>query len=311
MASEDTTNEADDRDSRDTAPLPTAFAVLFADVSGSTRLYDTVGDTLAIAAVGECVEIFRSSTHATGGRVVKTIGDEVMSAFATADDAAEAALQIQQSVDALDPVSGSKLGVRIGFHYGPAVERGDDLFGDTVNLASRLAGVASRGQIILSLDTTQRLGDALRAACRPLYSIPLKGKSDEVPICELTWREGDDATTMMPTLRASHGRTVLRLQYRNLEIVLDDARNSITLGRDESSDLVVPERMASREHGHIEQRSGKFVLVDHSANGTYVTVQGDRELVLRREECVLHGRGVIALGQPRAKATELVEFVCD
>lgn len=308
MALDETT---DDRGDRDDTPLPMAYAVLFADVSGSTRLYDTVGDALAITAVGKCVEIFRSSTHASGGRVIKTIGDEVMSAFASADAAAQTALQIQQGVDALEPVLGSKLGVRIGFHYGPAVERGDDLFGDTVNLASRLAGVASRGQIILSLETTQRLSEALRAACRPLYSIPLKGKSDEVPICELTWREGDDATTMMPALRASHGRTVLRLQYRNVEIVLDNARGNIALGRDQTSDLVVPERMASREHGHIELRSGKFVLVDHSANGTYVTIQGDRELILRREECVLHGRGVIALGLPRAKATELVEFVCD
>jgi len=291
--------------------LPTALAVLFADVSGSTQLYDTVGDALAITAVDKCLEIFRSSTHATGGRVVKTIGDEVMAAFATADDAARTALGIQQEVDALAPVSGSKLGVRIGFHYGPAVERGDDLFGDTVNLASRLAGVATRGQIILSLDTTQRLGATLRAACRPLYSIPLKGKSDEIAICELTWRASEDATTMMPTISTARKHSVLRLHFRNREIVLDDMRTSITLGRDEGADLVVPERMASREHGRIEHRTGKFVFVDHSANGTYVTVQGDRELILRREECVLRGRGVIALGQPREKATELVEFVCD
>jgi class 3 adenylate cyclase len=305
LAADDTTDDTAD------TPLPTAFAVLFADVSGSTRLYDTVGDTLAITAVATCLEIFRSSTHATGGRVVKTIGDEIMAAFASADDAAQTALGIQQEVDALEPISGSKLGVRIGFHYGPAVERGDDLFGDTVNLASRLAGVATRGQIILSLDTTQRLGARLRAACRPLYSIPLKGKSDEVSICELTWRAGDDATTMMPTISTARGRTVLRLHYRNREIVLDETRSGITLGRDQDSDLVVPERMASREHGHIEHRSGKFVFVDHSANGSYVTVQGERELVLRREECILRGRGVIALGQPREKATELVEFVCD
>ena len=104
---------------------------------------------------------------------------------------------------------------------------------------------------------------------------------------------------------------MLRLQYRNREIVLDETRSGITLGRDQDSDLVVPERMASREHGHIEHRSGKFVFVDHSANGSYVTVQGERELILRREECILRGRGVIALGQPREKATELVEFVCD
>jgi len=291
--------------------VPTSFAVLFADVAGSTRLYDTVGDSLAMSAIGNCLEIFRDRTEATGGRVIKTIGDEVMSSFASADAAARAALQIQLRVDALEPVSGNKLGVRIGFHYGPAVERGDDLFGDTVNLASRLADVASRGQIILSQDTTQRLAKGLRAACRPLYSIPVKGKNDEIAICELTWKTSADATAMMPTLGASTGHARLRLHYRNREIVLDETRSSISLGRDQSSDVVVPERMASREHGHIEHRSGKFVLVDHSANGTYLTIAGDRELVLRREECVLHGRGVIALGQPRETAAELVEFVCD
>ena len=126
--------------------VPTSFAVLFADVAGSTRLYDTVGDSLAMSAIGNCLEIFRERTEATGGRVIKTIGDEVMSAFASADAAARAALQIQLRVDTLEPVSGNKLGVRIGFHYGPAVERGDDLFGDTVNLASRLADVASRAR---------------------------------------------------------------------------------------------------------------------------------------------------------------------
>jgi len=292
--------------------LPTSFAVLFADVSGSTRLYDTVGDNLAMTAISQCLEIFRERTEATGGRVIKTIGDEVMSAFTTADDAARTALQIQLRVDALEPVSGNKLGVRIGFHFGPAVERGDDLFGDTVNLASRLTDVATRGQIILSQDTTQRLAKGLRAACRPLYSIPVKGKNDDIAICELTWKASADATAMMPSLGPSGGRRlVLRLFYRNREIVLDDSRSTITLGRDQSADVVVPERMASREHGRIEHRSGKFVLVDHSANGTYVTMRGERELVLRREECVLHGRGVIALGQPRETATELLEFVCD
>jgi len=110
--------------STDDTLLPTSFAVLFADVSGSTRLYDTVGDTLAMTAIGQCLEIFRDRTEATGGRVIKTIGDEVMSAFPTADAAARTALQIQLHVDALDPVSGNKLGVRIGFHFGPAVERG-------------------------------------------------------------------------------------------------------------------------------------------------------------------------------------------
>lgn len=286
--------------------------VLFADVSGSTRLYESAGDAMAAAAIERCLQLFKEKTEEAGGRVIKTIGDAVMSVFANANAAAGAAIEIQVGLDALDPLAGTKLGARIGFHSGPAVERDGDLFGDTVNLASRLTDMASKGQIITSLETVSTVNPVLREICRPLYSIPVKGKVQEVSICELLWRSGDAATTLMAGRTASAARlATLRLRYRDQEVILGAGCDPLTLGRDKSAGLQIEDPMASRSHGRIERRTDKFVLVDHSANGSYVTVEGDLEVVLRREEFVLRRRGWIAFGQSRNTTSEVLEFVCE
>src|ERR671911_119614 len=116
-------------------------AVLFADVSGSTKLYEAAGNAVAHAAVESCVNLMKQKTQASKGRVIKTIGDEVMSAFTCADDAADAAIEMQLAIAELPPVGNTTLGIRIGFNYGPVVEREGDVFGDAVNLAARLAAV--------------------------------------------------------------------------------------------------------------------------------------------------------------------------
>src|SRR5262245_65044479 len=90
--------------------------VLFADVSGSTRLYETAGDSAALEAISRCLAAAAAATEASGGRVIKTIGDEVMSIFPEPDAAASAAADMQTRIDTLPEVAGTKLGVRIGFH---------------------------------------------------------------------------------------------------------------------------------------------------------------------------------------------------
>src|SRR5436190_15724923 len=121
--------------------------VLFADVSGSTKLYESVGDAAAHAAIDACVKMFSEVTAAHSGWVVKTIGDEVMSVFPQAVEAARAATGMQMKLAEMEPVGGNPMGARIGFHFGPLVERGGDVFGDTVNLSARLTEVAAKGQI--------------------------------------------------------------------------------------------------------------------------------------------------------------------
>jgi adenylate cyclase len=286
--------------------------VLFADVSGSTKLYETVGDAAAHAAIDECVKLFATATARNGGRVVKTIGDEVMSVFPDAASGTRAAIEMQSGLGELAPVGNLRLGARIGLHFGALVERDGDVFGDTVNLAARLTELASRGQVITSLQTVDLLPPIQKMDCRRLYAIPVKGKDKEVHMCEVLWSETEERTTLATQRVHQHaGPTRLRLVYRERAIELPRERKSLVLGRDATADLVVPDRMASRAHCQIEQRPGKFVLGDRSANGTWLTVDGDRPQLLRREEAVLRGHGFITLGTPRESATEVVEYFCE
>jgi adenylate cyclase len=287
-------------------------AVLFADVSGSTKLYEVAGDAVAHAAIEKCVNLMRERTLAAKGRVIKTIGDEVMSSFATADAAADAAIEMQLAIAQLPPVGTTQIGIRVGFNHGPVVEREGDLFGDAVNLAARLAGVATKGQIITARDTVMLMSPMLKSATRAITTIQVKGKAQEIQVYELMWQQSEDMTTL-----ASHKSVYkpknakLRLVVNGNEVVLSAERPSVALGRDPSADLVVRERMASRAHGKIERRLDKFILTDHSANGTFITIEGDKEIVLRREEFTLRGHGWIAFGQSRAASVDVVEFFCE
>src|SRR5688500_9273486 len=228
--------------------------VLFADVSGSTKLYEAVGDTAAHAAIDLCVKLFANITEQHGGRVIKTIGDEVMSIFAGAAEAGRAAGDIQLGMACMAPVEKARLGVRFGLHYGAVVERDGDVFGDTVNLSARLNEMAARGQIITSLETVARLGDLQRLDCRKLYAIPVKVKEKDVQICEILWTDVDDATTLAaPRTRVARAAGSLRVMYRGRTIVLPQERKTLSMGRGATADLVVAEPMASRMPCEIAQ----------------------------------------------------------
>jgi len=127
--------------------------VLFADVSGSTRLIETAGDAVALKAIARCIERLRKAAESTGGQVVKTIGDEVMVLFPTPDAAVQAAAKMHASINALPAVGDTKLGVHVGFHSGPVIQVEKDVLGDTVKLAARLVEQAQKGQTITSQQT--------------------------------------------------------------------------------------------------------------------------------------------------------------
>jgi adenylate cyclase len=287
-------------------------AVLFADVSGSTKLYEVAGDAVAHAAIEKCIVLMRDKTVQATGRVIKTIGDEVMSAFPTADAAADAAIEMQSAIAELPAVGTNKIGIRIGFNFGPIVEREGDIFGDAVNLASRLSHVATKDQIITSRDTVMRMSPMLKSSTRAITTIQVKGKAEEIQVYELIWQQSEDMTTLASTKSIfKPKKTLLRLKVQGTEVELSQEKPAVALGRDATADVVIRERMASRAHGKIERRLDKFILTDHSANGTYVTIEGDREIVLRREEFTLRGHGWIAFGQPRATSTDVIEFFCE
>jgi len=286
------------------------MAVLFADIAGSTRLYDTLGDTQAKKMVDECISLMRGIVAQYGGRVIKTIGDEVMCVLPDADNGCLAAIDMQIKIMALPAVSNVKRAIRVGFHAGPVIEESNDVFGDTVNLAARMAGVAKAMQIITTGITVSMLSQLLRKSSRSIASLSVKGKEDEVEVCEIIWQGGDELTTMAPSSDASgSGLVTLCLQYGGAELVLDKPHASIVLGRDASCQIAIADRMASRHHARIERRRDKFFLIDQSTNGTYVVFAGESEIALRREEVMLRGQGRIAFGRSVSESTEgTVEF---
>jgi adenylate cyclase len=285
--------------------------VLFADVSGSTRLYETAGDDAALDAVSACLAAARRATEACGGRVVKTIGDEVLAIFTGPDAAANAAVEMQAKIDAFPHVADTKLGVRIGFHHGPVLQRENDVFGDTVNIAARLVAQAKKGEIILSTDTAALLGPVFRSMVRELHAVTVKGKAEDVGLAELVWKSDADVTVFAHPSRARAPRAKLRLIYQGSEVLRRRDTDSISIGRDTSNGLIINDEMASRQHCTIERRRDVFVLRDHSTNGTYITVEGDAEIAVHRSEVSLRKHGWIVFGQPRGPGIDAVEFFVD
>ncbi|OGA32129.1 MAG: hypothetical protein A3F75_05415 [Betaproteobacteria bacterium RIFCSPLOWO2_12_FULL_64_23] len=277
--------------------------MLFADVSASTSLYEKLGDRRALAAIESVLSELRKSIGFQRGRVVKTIGDEVMAVFETADVAMQAACDMQNRVAAIAPIDELRLAIRAGFHFGPAIEEEGDFFGDAVNTAARMAGLAKGGQVITSGPTVDALSPLLQASTRELDAMLVKGKQDEIRIFEVIWKDSDDLTALAaresplsthePTLTVTYGGQVLKLGA---------ARPSASLGREATNDLAINDKMASRVHCKIEYRRREFFLVDQSTNGTYVKFDSDAEIVLKREQLLLRGRGAISLGTSSAAA---------
>ena len=285
--------------------------VLFADVSGSTQLYQSAGDATAHGAITGCLDLMRKAVEAAHGRVVKTIGDELMALFPSADAAVAAATAMLGAVEALPEVGGSKLGLRVGLQAGPVIQHGEDVFGDTVNLASRLVEQAIKGQIITTEETAQLLNPVYRMFTRKLYSIQVKGKAEGIALCEVLWFASGERTAFDGFRPRVRNAGVLRLKYLGQETVRRRESESVTLGRESGCGLTVADHLASRRHCTIERRQDKWVLKDHSSNGTFVTVEGDLEIMLQREEMMLRRRGWLSLGHPRAEGGDVVEYSCD
>ena len=156
------------------------LAIVFADISGSTRLYETLGDAVARELVSQCLDLMSEQITKYDGTVIKTIGDEIMCTFPTAERATESSMGMQEAITEdlpdMNPNTPSTMTIRIGLHFGSAILEGGDVFGDAVNVAARMAGLAKGGQIITTQQTAEELAPILRSQTRHLDRITVKGQ---------------------------------------------------------------------------------------------------------------------------------------
>ena len=292
------------------------LAIVFADVVGSTQLYEALGDDAARETVQACVDAMKLSTENFGGSVIKTMGDEVMATFPSADDAMNAATQMQKVITN-QPAMGNDnthVAIRIGCHFGHVVVEDRDIFGAAVHTANRMTSQAKAGQIITTAVTVEQLSGDWQSLVRQIGVTTLRGQSDEVALFEVLWQP-EEATSIMPEIdwnkdKPEVGQLTLRFQGREL-VMPDGGIKGLTLGRGDDNDVTVKGNLISRLHARIELNRSRFVLIDESTNGTFILREDGEEIYVRRDTAQLTGSGVIGLGRVAAPGTPLaIEFDC-
>ncbi len=275
-----------------------SVAVMFADITGSSALYVQRGDQTAFALNQACLDVLDAQVRWAGGRVVKRLGDGILAVFETPGPAVEAAAAVREAIgDPAAPTGREAVRVRAGISFGRAVLTADDVYGDIVNVAARLVGLADGDEIFLSAAVYEVLSPTWRQRTRLIAQLPLRNRPGAVLVYELTRASGDETV---------HVGTRIRVPTASLEIthgerlfVIGPERPRLTIGRQPDSDILIAEDAVSRTHAEIALRADKFVLIDRSTNGTYVYVDGGAVLRAVREEIVLSGSGRIVAGVER------------
>ncbi len=285
------------------------LVILFADIAGSTRLYERLGDGRARMVVSGAVSVMSDVTRRHSGQVVKTIGDEVMSIFRSADQAADAAAEMHDAVST-SSASQEPLAIRVGFHHGPVLIDQADVFGDAVNVAAYVTKQAKPGQTLVSGTARQRLSERWQPETRSVARVGVKGKQEEIDLFELIWQADDMTMLRAPPKRgqdAVGARLVLTVGKRRIEV--GTLCPAFTVGRDERNDVVIAETIVSRYHARVEYRNERFVLTDQSANGTFVVPEEGTATFVHRDSVLLSGKGMLGLGaQPEAEAPITVRY---
>ncbi len=281
--------------------------VVFADLTGSTGVFELLGDLKATNAITRLTQWMGAVCTSHGGRVVKYLGDGVLMVFTHSGAALEAVVSLQR-------LHSQRLGkwpkelrmrLKVGLARGPVVEQQDDIFGDAVNVASRLSDLAGEDQVLATDTVIDDLPPAHGHRCRSLGPMDIRGRAEPWVVFRVEWQEEvlTEFLTMPGTLNPPPTRKpdaeAQRIELSSLGTVMSFgvAQLPALMGRDPEAHFIVQDQRVSRLHARIVWRQGQFVLEDVSSYGTWVRFTGnDNIIALRRQDCMLHDSGEIALG---------------
>jgi class 3 adenylate cyclase len=186
------------------------MAVMFADICGSTALYEQLGNEAALNMITRTLNLMKQEIAKHKGTLIKTIGDEVMCTFPNAALAADAARAMHFAIDTWKPGGEQAIALRIGIHFGEVILKANDVFGDTVNVAARIASITRARQTM----TSQELIDVLPAEFEDkivhITRASFRGKQDAMAVFQLLWEAGDTVSERL-------GDATGRRQEKSLE----------------------------------------------------------------------------------------------
>lgn len=274
---------------------------MFADIVGSTRLYETMGDEVAEKLVTTTLRQLSDIIGKCGGVTIKTGGDDVMCRFSCGEHALDAAREMHLFLAAQTaPSRDYRIAIRIGAHQGPVIESDGDLYGDAVNLAARVGALARGGKTLISGYSYEQLSEASRKRCRLFTTTTVKGKEQPIDVYDVVWEQTDELTRIVGNEAKNAMQSVLVIRYQDNIIRMSvNTVTGTTIGRGQDCDLVIPSQQASRLHCRIECNRGKYIFIDNSSNGSYIN-HNQAELFFHQEQVALQGDGYISLGEPSA-----------
>lgn len=280
--------------------------MVFADISGSTALYEALGNERATEAVTQVTQWIGDTIEAHGGRVVKKLGDGVLGVFGDASSAVSAmATMLRQHKVRLDrwphPL---RMEIRVCVASGEVVDVDGDCYGDAVNVASRLCERAGPAEIWATETTVLLAGTAPDVWYRKLGMMDIRGKAELLMLYHVEWREDEapDSLTMQAALVSNFAPVdsilgQIQFSWHGVDRTFTSSDAPVMVGRAEHAQLRINDPRVSRLHARIDWRNSGFVLTDMSSFGTWVRFEGsDSPVRLRRDACILHGAGHIALG---------------
>ena len=289
-----------------------SVAVLFADIAKSTQLYDILGDKRAQSQISSWLKILSDVTSKHGGIVIKKIGDEVLCTFRDVSSAVAAGKGMHQALDRMPVEDAPEVGspnIYVGINWGKIIVDGGDIYGDVVNVASRLVTLAKQRQILLSDDAVSNLSDHEQSHVKFIDTEVVKGKFEEMRYYEYVWEQLDQTMIVDKSMDKKSMMYTLELRSKDHISLVDQTHPVATFGRQGHNDFVLTNKRVSRTHARIEYRWGKFVLIDQSSNGTFIFDSKDKKRFLKREEAVLPVSGYLNFGEDMGKdANEAVKF---
>jgi class 3 adenylate cyclase len=293
--------------------------VLFADLRGSTSLFETLGNAEATSVVTHCVAALKESVTGNHGVVIKTLGDGLMALFTQPAHAYAAADQMHDQLQGMvlqGHQRGASAGLRglrlqVALARGEVVEMADDAFGDAVNVAARLLDHAGDNETLATGEVLLGLPARQRAKFRSLDRLVLRGRAEPVALHVAGGRRGSDqaATQFGGVALEVEEPDALRLAGLGVVRLVAAPQMPLVLGRSPDATFCLDDTRVSRSHCRVDWHGGSFQLTDLSYNGTYVRFADGEIVSLRRGSCTLHGSGVIGLGgSPNDDGTATVQF---
>ncbi|MBS0294564.1 MAG: adenylate/guanylate cyclase domain-containing protein [Proteobacteria bacterium] len=284
--------------------------VVFADMTGSTALYEALGNEGAAAVVAPLTQAMGACMQRHGGRVVKNLGDGVLGLFTEPGPAVlAAAAMMREYRQWISPQAQlSQVAIHIGLASGEVVEVDGDCYGDAVNVAARLCERADAAEIWASESVVAGLRAPQGMSFVRLGHLDIRGKAERLVTYQVEWRTEDRSDrTVHAELRSDMAALVemetcpaqIQLSWPGAHRLFSSAEVPVNVGRAPDSHLCIADPRVSRVHARLEWQRGAFVLTDLSSFGTWVRFDDSEAPVpLRRDSCLLHGTGEIALGVP-------------